>query len=116
MYSQLQTTFSKQEQDELLAELRGSSMEVIKGKGGTVFGPTTHVADLIHAISTDQKIDITCSVAVEGEYGIENCSIGLPVTIGKQGISAIHEWKLADSEQTELQAAAEFLQELCRNS
>jgi len=116
MYSQLQATLSEKEQEDILAELRGSSMEVIQGKGGTVFGPTTHVADLVRAISTDQKIDITCSVAVEGEYGIENCSIGIPVTVKKRGISAIHEWKLADSEQKQLQIAAEFLQDLCRNS
>lgn len=116
VYSQLHTTVFEQEQEKILAELRGASMEVIKGKGGTVFGPTTHVSDLIRAISTDQKIDVTCSVAVEGEYGIENCSIGLPVTVNKQGISTIHEWKLDDSEQTQLKTAAEFLQDLCRNS
>ena len=116
MYSQLHTVFSEQEQEDILTELRGASMEVIKGKGGTVFGPTTHVADLIRAIITDQKINVTCSVAVKGEYSIENCSIGVPVTVGKRGISTVHEWKLADSEQAQLQAAAEFLQDLCRNS
>ena len=116
IYSQLKTTLFEKEQDSILSELCGSSMEVIKGKGGTVFGPTMHVADLIRAISTNQKIDVTCSVAVEGEYGIEDCSIGIPVTVQKRGISTIHEWKLDDSEQKQLQVAAEFLQDLCRNS
>ena len=115
LYSQLHTMFTEQEKEDILVELRGSSMEVIKGKGGTVFGPTTHVADLIRAISTDKGIDVTCSVAAEGEYGIENCSIGLPVTVNKRGISSIHEWKLDEFEQVQLQGAVDFLQELCRS-
>jgi len=115
VYSRLHATLTDEKREEILTELRGASMKVIEGKGGTVFGPTTHVADLIHAISTDQKIDTTCSVAVNGEYGIEHCSIGVPVTVNKNGISAIHEWKLDVSEQTQLHSAADFLQELCRN-
>jgi len=115
VYSQLQSTVTDQYREEILSEIRGASMRIIEVKGATVFGPTTHVADLIRAISTDQKMDVTCSVAVEGEYGIDKCSIGVPVTIDKHGISAIHEWKLDASEQTQLHSATDFLQELCRN-
>jgi len=115
VYSRLHATLTDQNREEILTELREASMKIIEGKGGTVFGPTTHVTDLIHAISTNQKIDITCSVAVNGEYGIENCSIGVPVTMNKNGVTAIHEWKLDASEQAQLHNAADFLQELCRN-
>jgi len=115
VYSQLHATVTDQIREEILAEIRGASMKIIEVKGATVFGPTTHVADLIAAISTDQKIDVTCSVAVKGEYGIENCSIGVPVTINKHGISAIHEWELDASEHAQLHSAADFLQDLCRN-
>jgi malate dehydrogenase len=115
VYSRLHTTLADQEREEILTELRGASMKIIEGKGGTVFGPTTHVSDIIHAICTDKKMDITCSVAVNGEYGIKNCSIGLPVTVNKNGVAAIHEWKLDASEQVQLNNAADFLQDLCRN-
>ena len=115
VHSKLHASFTAQEREEILAELRGSSMEVIKGKGGTIFGPTTHVADLVRTIASNGSMEITCSMLMEGEYGIENCSMGVPVTFKKEGIADIHEWDLDASEEAQLAEAADFLHELCRS-
>ncbi|HEX6457813.1 MAG TPA: hypothetical protein VF032_02755 [Thermoleophilaceae bacterium] len=47
------------------------------------------------------------SVVLEGEYGIEGVSLGVPVTIGPHGIERIHEWEISDEERASLHAAAE---------
>jgi malate dehydrogenase len=90
-------------------------MEIIQGKGGTVFGPAWHITDLIRMISRDSRSLITCSCVLSGEYGIEGCSLGVPARIGRNGVHKIEEWKLDDWEESSLQAAAEATRELCRN-
>ena len=72
----------------------GASMDVIKGKGGTVFGPALHIAHLTRMVLTDARELVICSSVLEGEYGISGCSLGVPVRIGKDGIGTIEEWHL----------------------
>jgi len=115
IFSTLPGTVPGIARDEILAELRGASMEIIQGKGGTVFGPAWHIANLIKMISTDSRSLITCSCVLSGEYGIEGCSLGVPARVGRNGVHKIEEWKLDDWEQSHLQAAAEATRELCRN-
>ena len=102
--------------NEILAELRKASMEIIEGKGGTVFGPAWHIAELIRMISQDTRDLITCSCILDGQYGIEGCSLGVPARIGKNGICEIEEWNLDEWEHARLRAAADSTRELCRNA
>ncbi len=102
--------------EEILTELRGSSMDVIKGKGGTVFGPALHIAHLARMILSDARELVICSSVLEGEYGISGCSLGVPVRIGKNGIQSIEEWHLDDWEQEKMDQAGAFVGELCRRA
>jgi malate/lactate dehydrogenase len=49
------------------------------------------------------------SVRLEGEYGIDGVSLGVPVTLGPGGAEAIHEWDLSPAELAGLQRAAEAI-------
>jgi malate dehydrogenase len=102
--------------EEILTELRGSSMDVIKGKGGTVFGPALHIAHLARMILTDARELVICSSVLEGEYGISGCSLGVPVRIGKDGMQAIEEWQLDRWEQEKMDQAGAFVSNLCRRA
>ena len=102
------------QREEILLGLRGSSMEVIKGKGGTVFGPAYHICELVRMILTDSREEMICSSVLEGEYGISGCSLGVPVEIGRDGIRRIDEWKLDAWEQEKMNEAGEFVGELCQ--
>jgi len=100
--------------EEILSELRTASMEVIRGKGGTVFGPVLHIVDLIRILAKDRRELISCSCVLEGEYGISGCSLGVPARIGKEGILGIEEWKLDPWEREKMDGAARFVTNLCR--
>ena len=50
---------------------------------------------------------IPCSALLDGEYGIEGLSIGVPCIIGKNGIEKIVEISLTDSEKNKLKESAE---------
>jgi malate dehydrogenase len=100
--------------DAILAELRGASMEVIRGKGGTVFGPALHIIHLIRAVAEDNRDLVSCSSVLEGEYGASGCSLGIPARIGRNGILGIEEWDLDEWEQEKMDGAAQFIGDLCR--
>ena len=78
LFSSLASRVENGQREEILAELRGASMEVIKGKGGTVFGPALHLAQLDRMILKDTRELIVCSAVLEGEYGFSGCSLGVP--------------------------------------
>jgi malate dehydrogenase len=102
--------------DDILSELKCSSMAVIRGKGGTVFGPVWHLAQMIRMIRDDSRSLATCSCILNGEYGITECSFGVPARIGRDGIHAIEEWDLDEWERARIEEAADYVQQLCRRA
>jgi len=116
VFSRLGKEVGSKQRDEILSELRGASMEVIKGKGGTVFGPALHLAQLARMVLMDTRELTVCSLLLEGEYGITGCSLGVPVVIGNEGIRTIEEWPLDAWEQKKMDEAGRFAQELCRRA
>ncbi len=100
--------------EDILQMMRGASMPVIRGKGGTVFGPVQNIVELIRVVSEDSRISVPCSCTLDGEYGISSCSIGVPAVIGRNGIHAIGEISLDEWETEKLNEAADHLKTLCR--
>jgi malate dehydrogenase len=112
-FSGLASAVEIPQREEILEELRGASMEVIKGKGGTVFGPALHLVQLVRIILTDASELIACSAVLEGEYGLSGCSLGVPAHVGRSGIRKIEEWELDAWEQEKMDEAGAFVKDLC---
>lgn len=112
VFSRLDTPVPEPVREEILARMRTASMEVIRGKGGTVFGPAYHIVALIRAVLEDSKEVYPCSAVLEGEYGEEGCSLGVPVRIGREGIEEIIEWELDAWEERHFRDAAAFQRQL----
>ena len=113
VFSSLGSAVENNQREEILSELRGASMQVIKGKGGTVFGPALHLAHLTRIILTDARELIACSAVLQGEYGFSGCSLGVPARVGRNGIQKIEEWDLDAWEQEKMNAAGQFVTDLC---
>ena len=71
------------------------------------YAPGAAVSALVHAISCDKKKIFPCSTYLDGEYGLSNLCIGVPVVLGKNGIEAIVEIDLNDNERNALKESAE---------
>ncbi|MDD1676640.1 MAG: lactate dehydrogenase [Methanomicrobiales archaeon] len=112
LFSRLARTVEIPVREQVLEHLRDSSMEVIRGKGATIFGPAAHIVRLIRAVARDENVLLPCSCIVEGEYGLQGCSIGLPARIGKEGFRCIGQWDLDPWEDERLQEAGRFLADL----
>lgn len=113
VFSRLPENVEIDRRETILSGLRGASMEVIRGKGGTAFGPAYHITELIRMIVSDTREVIPCSVVADGEFDLSGCSCGMPVTIGRSGIVSVNEWELDDWEKEKLAEAGTFIQNLC---
>ena len=91
-------------------------MEDTKVGGGTLtkllgtsawYAPGAAVSGLVQAIACDQKKIFPCSTFLEGEYGLEDICIGVPVVLGKNGIEEIVKLDLTDAESEHLNTSAE---------
>ncbi|UZO80840.1 malate dehydrogenase [Aquimarina sp. ERC-38] len=71
------------------------------------YAPGAAVSGLVQAIACDQKKIFPCSTLVEGEYGLNDLCIGVPVVLGKNGIEKIVEIELTDAEKNKLAESAE---------
>ena len=71
------------------------------------YAPGAAVSGLAQAIACDQKKMFPCSVLLEGEYGLNDICIGVPVILGKNGIEKIIELDLTDAEKEHISISAE---------
>lgn len=71
------------------------------------YAPGAAVSGLVQAIACDQKKIYPCSALLEGEYGLSDLCIGVPVVLGKNGIEKIVEINLSAEEKEALTSSAE---------
>jgi malate dehydrogenase len=114
VFSKLPAHVPEPQREEILTELRSASMVVIRGKGGTVYGPVLHIVRLVHMILDNTGDRLVCSLVLRGEFGIDGCSLGVPVQVNRNGISGIDEWQLDGWEKKKMDEAGAFAASLCR--
>ena len=100
---------SPEQKENLRKDLVSASKVVVDNKGATWFAPSHHTANLVEAIVKDSGRLMICSVILQGEYGISDISLGVPVKIGAEGIEHIDIWQLDSQESTALKNASEKL-------
>jgi malate dehydrogenase len=70
------------------------------------YAPGAAVSSLVQAIACDQKKMFPCSTLLNGEYGLKDICIGVPVILGKNGIEKIVDIPLSDVEKAKMQESA----------
>jgi malate dehydrogenase len=76
------------------------------------YAPGAAAAQMVDSIVLDQKRVLPCTALLEGEYGIDDLYMGVPVRLGTAGIEAIVELGLTSDEQTALEASAAAVREV----
>ena len=71
------------------------------------YAPGAAVSGLVQAIACDQKKIFPCSTLLDGEYGLKDLCIGVPVVLGANGIEKILDIKLSEADKNHLQNSAE---------
>lgn len=76
------------------------------------YAPGSAAAQMVEAIVLDQKRIFPCCVKLEGEYGMENMFVGVPVKLGKNGVEQIIEVSLNEEEKELLTNSANAVKKI----
>lgn len=82
--------------------------------GSAFYAPSASAVAMVEAIHKDEKQVMPCAVLCEGEYGLKNVIVGVPVKIGRGGAEQIVEYELTGDERSALETSANAVRELCR--
>jgi malate dehydrogenase len=83
-------------------------------KGSAFYAPSAGIAQMAEAMVLDKKETLPCAALLDGEYGIKDSVIGVPVKLGKSGIEQIIELDLTAEEKQRLYDSAEGVKELIK--
>lgn len=87
--------------------------ELVKLMGTSAwYAPGSAAAQMVEAIVRDQRRVFPVCVKLEGEYGIDNCYLGVPVILGKNGIEKVIELQLTDEEMQMLKTSEGHVREV----
>ena len=93
---------------------RGGGAEVVQllQSGSAFYAPSAAVVEMVDSILLDQKRLLPCAVYLQGEYGIEDLFVGVPVKLGASGVEEIVELDLEQNELEDLKSSAGAVREL----
>jgi malate dehydrogenase len=98
---------SQERIDALVERTRKGGGEVVELLGTSAwYAPAAAVTEMVNAVLLDQKRVLPCTAYLEGEYGIDDLYMGVPVKLGRSGIEEIVELDLTDQERTWLDESA----------
>jgi malate dehydrogenase len=83
---------------------RGAGGEVVKllGSGSAFVSPAVSALEMVEAIAFDKKKIIPVAALLQGEYGVKDLFVGVPVILGKNGIEKVIKIKLTADEKKAL--------------
>jgi malate dehydrogenase len=80
--------------------------------GSAYYAPASAAVEMAEAILKDKKKILPCAALLEGQYGIHDLFIGVPVKLGENGIEEIIEIRLTDDEKEALNRSADAVRSL----
>ena len=100
--------------DRICERTANGGAEIVKllGSGSAYYAPGSAVVEMVEAILKDKKKILPCSVYLQGEYGINDLFVGVPVKLGARGVEQILQITLTAGEQAALHKSAAAVREL----
>ena len=96
---------------QILEQVRRSAYHIIGYKGSTSFGVAMALTQIVRAILRNERRVMTVSAPLEGEYGLNDVTLGVPCIVGAGGIEKIIEARLTPEEMQELARSAQILKD-----
>jgi malate dehydrogenase len=103
----------KETLDAIIERTKKGGGELVKLMGTSAwYAPGSAAAQMVEAIVKDQKRVFPVCVKLDGEYGIDDCYLGVPVVLGKNGIEKFIEIDLNEEENASLQTSRGHVKEV----
>jgi malate dehydrogenase len=103
----------KDKLNSILERTKVGGGELVKLMGTSAwYAPGSAAAQMVEAIVKDQRRVFPVCVKLEGEYGIKDCYLGVPVVLGKNGVEKIIELDLNEDEKALLESSRKSVREV----
>lgn len=99
--------------EEIIERTRNGGAEIVEllKTGSAFYSPASSTCVMVEAILKDYKQILPASAYLDGQYGIKDIYIGVPVKLGRNGAEEIVELSLKDEELSLLQSSAKIYKE-----
>ncbi len=100
--------------DQLVQRARQGGGEIVAllKSGSAYYAPSAAITQMVEAILLDRKRILPACVYLEGEYGINQLCVGVPIKLGAQGVEQIIQIQLTAEEKAALDRSADSVREL----
>jgi malate dehydrogenase len=104
---------AKDKLDAIIERTKVGGGELVKLMGTSAwYAPGAAAAQMVEAIVKDQRKIVPVCIKLEGEYGINDCYLGVPVILGKNGVEKVIELQLNEDEKALMQASRKAVKEV----
>jgi len=90
----------------------GAEIVGLLQSGSAYYAPSAAAVEMVDAILLDQKRILPCAAYLQGEYGVEDVFVGVPVKLGASGVEEVVELNLQSDELEDLRNSAGAVREL----
>jgi malate dehydrogenase len=106
----------KERIDAIVERTRKGGGEIVNlmKTGSAYYAPSAAVYEMVDSILRDRKKILPCAAFLEGEYGLRDIYMGVPVVLGSNGVEKIIEIKLTDEEHAALEKSAASVREMTK--
>ena len=106
---------SKDRLEAIVKRTREGGAEIVSllNTGSAFYAPSASAVSMVEAIVNEQKRVLPCAVLCEGEYGLKDVVVGVPVRLGRGGAEQVVEYELTAEERAALVTSASAVRELC---
>jgi malate dehydrogenase len=90
----------------------GAEIVALLKTGSAYYAPAASVAQMVDSILNDRNEILPCAVLLKGKYGVDGLFVGVPVKLGRAGVSDVVEIELTADEKAAFDKSAGAVREL----
>lgn len=101
---------------EIVQRTRDGGAEIVNylKTGSAYYAPASSIVEMVEAIVKDRKKVLPCAAYLQGQYGVKDLFIGVPVKLGAGGVEQIYEIALNEAERKAFTKTVEQVRELVK--
>ena len=99
--------------NDAIERTRKIAAEVIALKGATIFAPAHGITRMVESVIKDKKMVLCLTAHLNGEYGLNDVYVDVPVVLGAQGVERVIELKLNDEERAAFMKSVDIVKAAC---
>jgi malate dehydrogenase len=102
--------------DSLIQRTRSGGAEIVHllKTGSAYYAPAAATYQMIRSILLDEKRLLPCAAYLNGEYGVKDLYVGVPVILGKEGVEKVFEVKLSKEEKAQFRESCSAVRKLVK--